>query len=627
MKSVLLKFFIIFSLAIYGQKNNDFFAENKRLYNELNFLNKKKFDNEKRAFNTLKLLENRLKNQNVDSLFGLYYRVKFNFYNDFLKRDLALKNIELSINYYKKANNLKQVALSTMNKGNLSLWQGDYKAASKIYFDALKITEKNKFSFQTALLYKNIGVLFSNQEKHKEALKYANKSLQIFESLKDDEQIALILINIGNCYFNQYDANNALKYYIKAADVSRKISNYDNLSFVYNNIGSVYIEDKKDTLKGLEYLKKSIIIRKKSNDLNGLIFSYNNIANVYIGLKKYDLAEEYMLLARKMAVISKNKFELAESYKLLSFLNESKQDFKLALHYQKLYKTQKDSLINEKNNKDILELETKYQTEKKEKLILEQQALVKQKNNWLILAAGIVVIGFLLFRNFRVKSNLQKEQLELENKLLEEQSNYKIQEQRLEISRELHDNVGSQLTFIISILDNLKNSPVKFEEAIDKKIDTLSNFASKSIAELRDTIWVLNAKQLSLSELKSRMLNFVKDASESVDMVQFNFDFEISEDLQLSSKQAINMYRVLQEILNNTLKHANASVIFVVINQIGNKLEIEISDNGTGFDYEAKKKKSFGLTNIQNRIQEINGDLKVHSTPEKGTIYSITIPL
>lgn len=626
MKSVLLHLIIVFSLSIYGQKN-DYLTENKKLYTELILLSKKKFNNEKKAFVTLKSFENRLKKQNVDSLFGLYYRVKFNFCNDFLKRDLALKNIELSIEYYKKANNLKQLALSIMNKGNLSLWQGDYTNALKIYYDALKITENNKFAFQSALLYKNIGVLFSNQEKDKEALQYANKALQIFESLKDEEQIALILINIGNCYFNQYDADNALKYYLKAANLSQKINNYDNLSFVYNNIGSVYIEDKKDTLYGLKYLKKSIAIRKKSYDLNGLIFSYNNIANVYIGLKKYDLAEENIFLARKMAIISKNKFELAESYRLLSFLNESKKDFKLALHFQKLYKTQKDSLINEKNNKDVLELEAKYQTEKKEKQILQQQAEVKQKNIWLLLVTSILLIGFVIFRNYKLKSKLEKEQLEIENKLLEEQSNYKIQEQRLEISRELHDNVGSQLTFILSILDNLKNSPVQFEEAIDKKIDTLSNFASKSIAELRDTIWVLNAKQLSLFELKSRMLNFIKDAGESTDTVQFDFKFEINEDIQLSSKQTINSYRVLQEIVNNAIKHAKATFVEITINQTGNQLEMNVSDNGKGFDFEEKKKKSFGLTNIQIRIQEINGDLKVESTIEKGTYFSINIPL
>jgi len=232
-----------------------------------------------------------------------------------------------------------------------------------------------------------------------------------------------------------------------------------------------------------------------------------------------------------------------------------------------------------------------------------------------------------LFRNFRAKAKLQKEQLELENKLLEEQSNYKIQEQRLDISRELHDNVGSQLTFIISILDNLKSSSIQFDEAIDKKIDSLTNFANKSISVLRDTIWVLNSKQLSLSELKSRMTNFIKDASESVDTIHFQFDFDIQNDVELSSKQAINLYRILQEIVNNAIKHANASTIKIAVLQVEDELQITLSDNGVGFDYESKKKKSFGLTNIQNRVQELNGSLQVASTEEKGTHYFITVKL
>lgn len=621
---ILLFFFVINS---FGQNKNDLFNENKKIFEELNVLSKKKFDTEQNSLKTIESWEPKLKKQDVDSLFGLYYRVKFNHYNNFLKRDLALKSIELSIGYYKKANNLKQVALSIMNKGNLFLWQSDNKKALTNYFEALRITEQNKFNYQSGLIYKNIGVVFSNQDKQKEALEYANKALKIFLDLKDEEQIAAAYINVGNCYYNQYDADNALDKYKKAEEISIKTNNLQNLSFVYNNIGSVYIEDKNDTLKGLNYLKKSIQIRTQLKDLNGLIFSYNNIANIYIGSKKFDLAEENILKAKQLAIEANNDRELTESFRLLSYLNESKNDFKQALHFHKLYLKQKDSIINEKNNKDVIELETKYQTEKKEKQILQQQAEVKQKNIWLLLVSSITLIGFILFRNFRMKSKLQKEQLLLENKLLEEQSNYKMQEQRLEISRELHDNVGSQLTFIISILDNLKSSPMQFGEAIDKKIDTLSNFAGKSITELRDTIWVLNSKKLSLAELKSRMLNFIKDAGESVDSTQFHFDFEVNNDVQLSSKQAINTYRILQEIVNNAIKHSNATAVFVAINQHQKQLEIQISDNGIGFDYEEKKKKSFGLTNIQNRIQEIKGDLKVQSTAEKGTIYSITIPL
>jgi signal transduction histidine kinase len=238
-----------------------------------------------------------------------------------------------------------------------------------------------------------------------------------------------------------------------------------------------------------------------------------------------------------------------------------------------------------------------------------------------------MIIGFMVFQNFRSKAKLQKEQLELQNKLLEEQSNNKIQEQRLEISRELHDNVGSQLTFIISILDNFKNSSVQLDETIVKKIETLTNFANKSISELRDTIWVLNSKQLSLSELKSRIVNFIKDAGESVDTIRFQINFDIQNDAQLSSKQAINLYRIIQEIVNNAIKHAKARNISVSISQIGNGLQIKISDNGIGFDYESNKKKSFGLTNIQNRIKELYGSLQVESKKEKGTNYSITFKL
>jgi len=95
----------------------------------------------------------------------------------------------------------------------------------------------------------------------------------------------------------------------------------------------------------------------------------------------------------------------------------------------------------------------------------------------------------------------------------------------------------------------------------------------------------------------------------------------------LSSKQAINIFRVLQEIVNNALKHANSSQISVIIAQNQNNLEIEIKDNGIGFNFDEKKKKSFGLTNIQNRVQEINGMLKVHSQQDKGTNYLITITL
>ena len=344
-------------------------------------------------------------------------------------------------------------------------------------------------------------------------------------------------------------------------------------------------------------------------------------------MNQYEEAKKFFELALKYAKKSETAEKLRDYYFQKALFNKKYNNLEATIKEQENYIQFRDSIYTVEKNKTVTELETKYQTEKKEKQILQQQAEVKQKNIWLLLISSVVIIGLILFRNFRVKTKLQKEQLKLENKLLEEQSNYKIQEQRLDISRELHDNVGSQLTFIISILDNLKGSSVQFDEVIDRKIDTLSNFAYKSISELRDTIWVLNSKQLSLSELQSRMLNFIKDARESVDAIRFHFDFEIASDVELSSKQAINLYRILQEIVNNAIKHADAKDVFVAISQVDNTLQIKILDNGVGFDYESKKKKSFGLNNIHNRIQEMNGIVNVESSKENGTSYVIQIQL
>jgi signal transduction histidine kinase len=471
-------------------------------------------------------------------------------------------------------------------------------------------------------------------ENYSKGVYYGKKAIECFLNKKDSK--AKDIRSSFNATAINYDDWNkpdlALFYhkqnlkYIKGKDTLL-------LQSTFNNIGNTLIKQKK-FIEAQKWVLRSVKIidyKIKQKDLVYTDYNYatcfTNLATIATELNQYQEAKNYFYLALKYAKKSETAEKIRDYYVQKAIFNKKYNLLEETIKEQENYIKFRDSIYTSENSKHIAELETKYQTEKKEKQILLQQAEVKQKNIWLLLVTSILLIGFVSYRNFRVKSKFQKEQLVLENKLLEERSNYEIQEQRLEISRELHDNVGSQLTFIISILDNLKSSPVKFEDAIDKKIDTVSNFASKSISELRDTIWVLNSKKLSLTELKSRMLNFIKDAGESVENTKFNFNFDIVDDVQLTSKQAINSYRILQEIVNNAIKHAKASVVYVVIKQIDNLLEIQISDNGIGFDYEEKKEKSFGLTNIQNRVHEINGELKVQSGTSNGANYIITIPL
>lgn len=563
-----------------------------------------------------------------------YYFCKNAFHTDFGTSDSAIYYGETALKKFKDTKNYNSIITLYNNLSRAYNDKGQYENAIRNRITGLKLAENQKFENWIGTFYIGLSYDYHDFEDYPKGIYYGKKAIHFFLNKKGAE--AKDIRSSFNATAINYDDWNkpeqALFYhkqnlkYIKGKDTLL-------LHSTFNNIGNTLLKQKKfeEAKKWLLRSVKIIDFRVKNNDSlytdYSYATSYTNLATIATELNQYEEAKKYFDLAFKYSKKSETAEKLRDYYQQKIIFNKKYNKLSEAIEEQENYIKLRDSIYTAEKNKTIAELETKYQTEKKEKQILQHQAEVKQKNTWLLLISSFVIIGLILFRNFRAKAKLQKEQLELENKLLEEQSNYKIQEQRLEISRELHDNVGSQLTFIISILDNLKNSSVQFDDAIDKKINTLTNFANKSISELRDTIWVLNSKQLRLSELKSRMLNFIKDAGESVDTIRFQFGFDIHNDVQLSSKQAINLYRILQEIVNNAIKHANAKDISVSISQIENELQIKISDNGIGFDYESKKKKSFGLTNIQNRIQEINGSLQVVSNEEKGTHYSITVKL
>ena len=563
-----------------------------------------------------------------------YYFCKNAFHTDFGSSDSAIYYGETALKKFKDSKNYNSIITLYNNLSRAYNDKGQYENAIRNRITGLKLAENQKFENWIGTFYIGLSYDYHDFEDYPKGIYYGKKAIHFFLNKKGAE--AKDIRSSFNATAINYDDWNkpeqALFYhkqnlkYIKGKDTLL-------LHSTFNNIGNTLLKQKKfkEAQKWILRSVKIIDFRVKNNDSlytdYSYATSYTNLATIATELNQYEEAKKYFDLAFKYSKKSETAEKLRDYYQQKIIFNKKYNKLSEAIEEQENYIKLRDSIYTAEKNKTIAELETKYQTEKKEKQILQHQAEVKQKNTWLLLISSFVIIGLILFRNFRAKAKLQKEQLELENKLLEEQSNYKIQEQRLEISRELHDNVGSQLTFIISILDNLKNSSVQFDDAIDKKINTLTNFANKSISELRDTIWVLNSKQLRLSELKSRMLNFIKDAGESVDTIRFQFGFDIHNDVQLSSKQAINLYRILQEIVNNAIKHANAKDISVSISQIENELQIKISDNGIGFDYESKKKISFGLTNIQNRVQEVNGRLQVESNQTKGTNYSITVKL
>ena len=198
----------------------------------------------------------------------------------------------------------------------------------------------------------------------------------------------------------------------------------------------------------------------------------------------------------------------------------------------------------------------------------------------------------------------------------------KLQEQRLRISRDLHDNIGAQLTFIISSIDNLKYGFTDIGEKLGNRLTAISNFTSRTIYELRDTIWAMNKESITFEDLRVRIANFMEHAKSASEKTKFSFIIDVDQAHLLSSVEGMNIYRIIQEAVNNALKYANATEIEVNISKTQNRFQIEIADNGTGFN-QGTADHGNGLNNMKKRSYEIGADFQIKSS-EKGTTILLT---
>jgi signal transduction histidine kinase len=230
------------------------------------------------------------------------------------------------------------------------------------------------------------------------------------------------------------------------------------------------------------------------------------------------------------------------------------------------------------------------------------------------------LIGFLFYNQQKLKNRQLQKENELKDALIKIETQNRLQEQRLRISRDLHDNIGAQLTFIISSIDNLKYGFDIEDKKLTNKLETISEFTTATIYELRDTIWAMNKTEISLEDLQSRISNFIDKAGLASDGIDFNFKSNTSEigDLKFSSVEGMNIYRIIQESINNALKYSEAKHIGVHFSSEVNTLVFKILDDGKGFDIQNTQMGN-GINNMKKRAHDIAAYINVSSKIDKGT--------
>lgn len=520
---------------------------------------------------------------------------------------------------------------------------GLYEKAISVLFEGLKIAEPRKDDAWKGYFFQNISLNYHDFEDYANGVKYGKMAFEKLSNLaKPDIYSAVLALNAVAISFDDWGKpDSALFYHFKVFGYKDQLDTL-SIGFTYNNIGNTLLKQR-NFKEAKNWIQRAIVIaRANYSGVDNIPFfyenatNYTNLANVCYELGEFRQAESAFDSAQ-FYVTKSNSIEKLRDYNYHQYVfNKKRGNLSMAMYFQEEYYKIKEKIFDDSRSKILAELDTKYQTEKKEKELaeshakfLEAKSREKQKTVWLLFTALLAVFAFiftyLIFRQQKLKLAQQKQEFQLKEEIGRIETQNKLQEQRLSISRDLHDNIGSQLTFIISAVNNLKFRYQTENQVLLRQLNKIGDFATETIVELRDTIWAMNAGTIKFDDLRSRIFNFLEKTRETGNEIKTDFEIDGTlKELELTVTAGINIYRTIQEAVNNAVKHSGAGLISIGIINRQNDIEITVSDNGKGFD-SGETEKGNGLYNMAKRMEEIGAKFSLETENSKGTKISLQI--
>lgn len=581
-----------------------------------------------------------------------------------------------------RKNKFDALEAHALNSVGVTYWaKGDYDSAGLYLAQVGPIYKKLDNKKGEAVSYTNLGLINQYKGNYTVALDYGLKSLRLLESLKDSAAIASTLLNVGNVYFFQEDYQQAKTYYFRSLALKRVLAKNvmgQNIQKTLGNIANVYQKlGKYDS--AFRYFKAAIPYAKQAGDLKNLCLAYTEIGLTFSKEKKYDSALYYY--NRSLAIYNAGKFvnefdratllqsisethhqmgdiktairyareslaiaeklsnnnKLKEAYELLALLYEENRNPALALDALKKFIVYQDSLMSTEKNKQLAELKTQYETEKKDIQIvtlnqeneLKQAAITKRNGLIATLVLGIALIALVFI--FWQRSQRQKQAaLEQAQKvsLRDAQIRAAIESQeneRKRFARDLHDGMGQSISALKLMLNTLPAHATSEERvSVVERSEALLN---EMYQEIRRIAFNLMPQVLVQHGLVTAMLESVKRINESGNVIVNVSSYDMP--ARLPEVQEISLYRITQEWINNVLKYANATSVEVQLLGYETELVVMIEDNGRGFNPQTlEQSEGNGWKNIRSRLNLIKGTYELDTNEKRhGTTFILKVPV
>jgi len=557
-----------------------------------------------------------------DSLFFCLNALSvYHFYNS--NFDSCIFFAEKAIEGFLKSNSLDKIDRPRKNIALARRSMGQYDLALEEFFIILENLRQQDEKVQIAAMLNDIGNTYNYLEDYEKGNTYQYEGLAIAKEINNVRLLGNILNSLGYAYGKLGKVDSAIIYYEESLVYKIKGGNIYSIIATRNNICS-RIDFEEYPIKCEDCFNKLIEEQKKINDQLGLARSYINLAVMYSFHSRCKQAIDCFDSTGFYLIDNDDIFLKRKYFKLYAKTLSKCGNYKLSNNYLDSLLMTNDSIFAIEKRKELLELDTKYQTKQKEENIRVLEAVnsnnqLKLKNQQLqnlILFLVIIIIlvsGLIYYYMLRQKQKKEKELAILRMR----------EEERVRIARDMHDEIGSGLTRISLASEQIQIAGKVNAEEDGNLVSSIKKQSKDLSASLKEIIWAIDPSNDSLEEMIYYCRDYAYDFSTNTG-IECVVDFP--EDIpnhDISSEIRRNLFLIIKESLNNISKYSKAKKVILVMELLGSFLDLTIVDDGLGFNKE-EIKKGVGLLSMQARAEGLGGSFSIDSEIDKGTILKVT---
>jgi two-component system, NarL family, sensor kinase len=535
-----------------------------------------------------------------------------------------------------------RMAVMHSNMGNAYRYKKDRVQSLENFQEAIDLLEKKNDSLRLPAVYQNISIFLSENNNYPESITYSNKAYLMASAQGDDYTSCNALISMSDAWSSLGNPGKQYDLLQKALVLSKQTQDLEEACTIYDNLGSYFIE-KKDYSKALQEFRFSYGYAAQMGNHFHLCEAATRMAEVYKQRNQLDSALSYAKKAEGLANEIGSRSDLKEIY--LTRAEIEKSMGRAATGYDFLYRALYlgDSLYTTATSEKIAEMDARYESEKKQQQIMalekdRQISLLSLKQkvlfNWLMagLVLTLLVVSFLIYLNLRRSRMLARQTEKIqEQRIIELEKDHELrvvnsllqgqEEERGRMARDLHDGLGGLLSGVKFSMHHMKDNLIVTSEnmtVFERSLDLIDT----SIAELRRIAHNMMPEGLVSYGLDEALKQYCSSINTN-GMLRVTYQ-SVGLSNRMPDAVEITAYRIIQELLNNTMKHAAATEAMVQVIRDEGRLNIVVEDNGRGFDMKSlEEKKGAGWINIRARVDYLKGQLELNSAPGKGTQVNI----